>query len=221
MAAGGIGQLDSALRTPLHASGWTNSWPVPWWTIFRRVGSAAGAGFARPAEVSRRKKCFIETVSPARNSVRSNTVAARASGSPPAPVGWLKRHDSMPFCQLLKTNDVSGRPLASGLRAVTNKPLSAMQRTGFGFNARAMRASPCASVAPDHSGWPLQSFTVTCAPSTGLPRSSVVTQTTLFSRPSLKCTPRLVTSTPLRTNIGARLSSSDWPRRSDSISTTW
>ena len=54
-----------------------------------------------------RTKCFIDTVSPARNSVRSKTVCARTSGSLPRPVGTLKRHDSMPFCQLLKTKAVS------------------------------------------------------------------------------------------------------------------
>ena len=88
-------------------------------------------------------------------------------------------------------------------------------------SARATTAMPFASVEPLHSGVPRQSFTVTAAPSTGLPRSSVVTQTRLFSRPSLKWTPRLVTKTPVRTYIGARLSSNAWPSRNDSISTTW
>ncbi len=83
-----------------------------------------------------------------------------------------------------------------------------------------MTASPLASLVPCQSGLPLQSLTTTSAPAAGLPRSSVVTQTTLFSRPCLKWPPRLVTRMPVRTNIGARLSSSDWPRRSDSISTT-
>jgi hypothetical protein len=34
----------------------------------------------------------------------------------PRPVGTWKRHDSMPFCQLLKTNATS---LVAALRAVT------------------------------------------------------------------------------------------------------
>ena len=46
-----------------------------------RDGFSAAVGAARPAEVSKRRKCFIETVSPARNRVRSNTVAARRPGT--------------------------------------------------------------------------------------------------------------------------------------------
>ena len=61
----------------------------------------------------------------------------------------------------------------------------------------------------------------TAAPATGLARSSVVTQTSEFSRPRLKCTPRLVTSTPVRTYIGAVLPSNAAPSRADSTSTTW
>ncbi len=98
----------TALRPPaFHCSGNTNSWPLPSCTIFTRVGRRSAGKAASPREVSTRMKCFIDTVSPARNSVRSNTVEARRSGSAPRPVGTLKRHGSMPFCQLLKTKATS------------------------------------------------------------------------------------------------------------------
>ena len=38
LAAGGIAQVLVALRTPFHASANGYSWPLPWWTIFARVG---------------------------------------------------------------------------------------------------------------------------------------------------------------------------------------
>ena len=84
-----------------------------------------------------------------------------------------------------------------------------------------MRAMPAASVLPFHSGLPMQSFTATRAPATGRPRSSVVTQTRLDERPRLKCTPRLVTSAPVRAYIGALRASKDVPRMRDETSTTW
>ena len=84
-----------------------------------------------------------------------------------------------------------------------------------------MRAMPWASVLPLHIGLPRQSFTATRAPATARPRSSVVTHTRLELRPRLKCTPRFVTSAPLRTYIGARAASSAWPSTRDSTSTTW
>ena len=62
-------------------------------------------------------------------------------------------------------------------------------------------ARPWASVLALARGLPLQSLTCTVAPATGAPLSSVVTQASAFSRPSLKCTPRLVTSTELRTTM--------------------
>ena len=86
---------------------------------------------------------------------------------------------------------------------------------------RGMRASPCASVRPDHSVTPRQSLTATSAPATGCARSSVVTQTRLSLRPRLKCTPIGVTSTPVRTYIGASRSSSARPSTRDDTSTTW
>ena len=104
-------QVVAALRPlPLHCSGMENSWPLPWCTSLTVVGSLAGGTAARPVPISARMKCFIDTVSPARRSVRSNTVAARRSGSAPRPVGTLKRHGSIPFCQLLKTKATSVAP---------------------------------------------------------------------------------------------------------------
>ncbi len=68
-------------------------------------GSVSGAGSARPVATSSRTKCFIDTVSPTRSSVRSNTVwATRPGSAPPSAgdaVGRLKRQDSMPLAQSL------------------------------------------------------------------------------------------------------------------------
>ncbi len=83
-----------------------------------------------------------------------------------------------------------------------------------------MRAKPCASVWPLHTLLPRQSDTCTAAPGTGLPLSSEVTQAPELTGAHLKCTARFVTSTPVRTYIGALRSSSASPRRGDSISTT-
>ena len=82
-------------------------------------------------------------------------------------------------------------------------------------------AKPCLSVRPDHTGSPRQSEICTCAPSTGLPLSSVVTHTSELLALVLKCTPRLVTSTLVRTYMGALRSSRAWPSLADSTSTTW
>ncbi|MNT36146.1 hypothetical protein D3C72_1722110 [compost metagenome] len=64
-----------------------------------------------------------------------------------------------------------------------------------------MRATPWASVVALANSLPRQSDTRTVAPCTGWPLSSVVTQARAFSRPSLKCTPRLVTRAEVRTYI--------------------
>ena len=64
-----------------------------------------------------------------------------------------------------------------------------------------MSTTPCALVVPLATSLPVQSDTRTKAPVTGLPLSSVVTQARALSRPSLKCTPRLVTSAEVRTYI--------------------
>ena len=53
---------------------------------------------------------------------------------------------------------------SAALRAVTKKPLSATQSRWSASSARSMRARPCVSVRPLHSGTPLQSFTTTSAP---------------------------------------------------------
>jgi hypothetical protein len=101
-------QVVTALRPfPLHCNGNTNSWPLPSCTIFTRVGSRSAARGASPREISARMKCFIDTVSPARSKVRSKTVETRISATGSRLVGTLKRHDSMPFCQLLKTKATS------------------------------------------------------------------------------------------------------------------
>ena len=85
-------------------------------------------------------------------------------------------------------------------------------------------AIPCELVVAVASSRPSQVETRTVALATGLPLSSVVTQASAFSRPSLKCTPRLVTRAEVRTNMGcalpARFSSNELPSLSDSISTT-
>ena len=193
---------------------------LPTWVISTSVGRPAASGRARPRSVSSRTKCFIDKVSPARSSVRSNTVCARRSAAVPRAVGTSKRQGSMPRIQRLKTKETS--PPA---RAVTNRPSSVRQAAPLSLasspNPRSMRAMPAASVLPLHSGWPRQSLIATFAPATGRPRASVVTHTRLDERPRLKCTAMPVTSAPVRAYMGARLASSDWPRMRDSISTTW
>ena len=81
------------------------------------------------------------------------------------------------------------------------------------------RARPCASVTPVPSTVPWQSCTATCAPATGLASSSVVTQTSAFSRAHLKCTERLVTSAPAGRTSARRSPSSAAPRRGLASST--
>ena len=75
------------------------------------------AGRPKPLAVSVRSRCFIDTVSPARTSVRSSTVWARSSGWASLLVGTLKRHGSMPRCQSLQVNAMSAAvlPFASAL----------------------------------------------------------------------------------------------------------
>ena len=183
------------------------------------VGKASTLGSASPRSVSSRRKCFIDTVSPTRSNVRSNTVCARRSGVRPWLVAMLKRQDSMPRLQRLKT-----KLRSSDVLAVTNRPSGVVQRApawrGSSSKPRSTRAMPLASVLPFHSGWPRQSLMATRAPATGRPRSSVVTHTRLLLRPRLKCTPRLVTSAPVRAYIGALAASSASPRMRDSTSTT-
>ena len=61
--------------------------------------------------------------------------------------------------------------------------------------------TPLASVVPVATSLPRQSDTRTFALATTWPLSSVVTQASAFSRPSLKCTARLVASAVVRTYI--------------------
>ena len=220
-----MAQLDTALRASGQSSACSCSSPLPTWMSFSRVGRAVRGGSASPVLVCRRTKCFIDTVSPARSSVRSKTVCTRASGSGGAQAGGLagtaKRQGSIPRIQPLKTKAMSTRPWASRWRAVTKRPSSPPHEAARADRAPSTRARPWASVRPCHSRVPAQSCTATSAPATGRARSSVVTQTALPSRPCLKCTPRLVTSTPVRTYIGAACASSACPSRRDSISITW
>ena len=80
------------------------------------AGQASGrSGMPKPREVSLRSRCFIDTVSPARSSVRSNTVWARWSGAGSWLVGTLKRQGSMPRCQSLQVKARSStRPAPPG-----------------------------------------------------------------------------------------------------------
>ncbi len=64
-------------------------------------------------------KCFIDTVSPARSSVRSKTVCARTVRALSVSVGTLKRHDSIPRFQPELTNAMSGPVFGSFTRADT------------------------------------------------------------------------------------------------------
>jgi hypothetical protein len=198
------------------------------------AGQASGrSGMPKPREVSRRSRCFIDTVSPARSKVRSITVWARWSGAGSWLVGTLKRQGSMPRCQWLQVKARSSTRAAlpgAGMlaRALTKYAggwsSPPMQAGGCGDRPLSS-ATPWALVVPRASGLPLQSDTCTAAPATGWPLSSVVTQASAFSRPSLKCTPRLVTRAEVRTTIVRgvpwRSSSSAAPSIGEAISTTW
>src|SRR3989344_1476509 len=93
LAAGGMAKLFSALRPPVAVSrqtmGWVNCWPLPTWVMTRVSGRSFGS--AKPWRVSERSTCFIDTVSPARNKVRSKMVWARSLGRGSLLVGTLKR----------------------------------------------------------------------------------------------------------------------------------
>ncbi len=111
----------SALRPPVavlrQASGWVYCWPLPVWVTISVAGSTAGR--PRPWAVWARSRCFIDTVSPARSSVRSNTVWARSSACASLEVGRLKRQASMPRFQSLQAKVMSSTPWASRARALT------------------------------------------------------------------------------------------------------
>ena len=120
---------------------------------------------AKPCALASRTKCFIDTVSPARSKLRSNTVWAKRSGPLLLAVGRLKRQASMPLFQPLKTKlrsspaltvvlsamgPVLTAVLALGARAVTKSPAVLMQLLLLSSNARSMRTVPLAPVLPFH-----------------------------------------------------------------------
>ena len=170
----------------------------PWWRIVSEVPSAPGATNANPSPVCRRTKSFIDTVSPARTSVRSSTACA-TKGPSQRPVGRLKRHGAMPSPQSVNANARS-----SDVRAVTTysrRSCSPSQagRSSRGGSARGMRAIPDASVRPSQWTRLRQSRTAIAALGTTEASESRVTHTSDDSRPSLTCTERSVTSAPART----------------------
>ncbi|MNU94782.1 hypothetical protein D3C71_847710 [compost metagenome] len=116
-----MAKLFSALRPPVavsrQATGWVNCWPLPTWVMTRVSGRSLGS--AKPWRVSERSTCFIDTVSPARNKVRSKMVWARSLGRGSLLVGTLKRQGSMPRCQSLQVKAMSSTPPSSLWRALT------------------------------------------------------------------------------------------------------
>jgi hypothetical protein len=83
-------------------------------------GSAPASTIASPVSSSRRACVFIDSVWPARSSVRSITVwnSSREAVAPPPEEFRLKRQASMPSCQVDHTKAMSARPWASALRAL-------------------------------------------------------------------------------------------------------
>ncbi|MNQ93586.1 hypothetical protein D3C85_1090620 [compost metagenome] len=79
--------------------------------------SGIDAGSAKPCAVSLRSRCFIDTVSPRRSSVRSKMVCARTVCFGLMSVGTLKRHVSMPRFQFDITKAMSALPRAFGWSA--------------------------------------------------------------------------------------------------------
>ena len=102
----------SALRPPLavlrQVSGWVYSCPLP--TCVMTSVPGFDLGRPKPALVSLRRMCFIDTVSPARSRVRSNTEWARTLGRSSRLVGTLKRQGSMPRCHDDQVKAMSGAP---------------------------------------------------------------------------------------------------------------
>ena len=209
MAAGGIAKVFSALWPPVgvlrHVTGCVYCWPLPVCVSTSVSGNLGGR--PKPALVCVRRMCFIDTVSPARSSVRSKIVWAMASGSGCRLVGTLKRHGSMPRCQSLHVKARSSTPFSSFARALTKyapppySPSSLSEQVGASGETPLSVAMPFASVVPLATSLPSQPDTRTVAPATTLPLSRLVTQAMAFSRPSLKCTARLVASALVRTYI--------------------
>ena len=171
------------------------------------------------------------TVSPARSRLRSKMVWAM-TGPAPYSAGSLKRQASMPSSQLECTKLMSS-PVSAVMKSPSPSRRSAPSwevSTSGSSNAHAglsvemdssasMRAMPSASVRPFQRIFPSQSITATSAPAAGSAWSRVVTHTREDSRPCLKCTDRLVTSTAAGTYMGFGASSSALPRMALSIST--
>ncbi len=128
--------------------------------VGQRCRRRAAPGRAR----SRRARSASSTPSRRRAAACGRTPCGRGGrASVPPAVGRLKRQGSMPRFQWLKTKDRS-----SPSRAVTKWPSRLRQRSPKSSSKpRSMRAMPCASVLPLHSGRPRQSLTATRAPATG------------------------------------------------------
>ena len=212
LAVAGCSISTLALRVPFQASGSSISSPLPRARRWRdrqrlcRRGSPAGGRLAAHEMLHRNGFAGAQ-----QRAVEHRLGTQLGLG--PLAHRCAKRQGSMPFCQLLNT-----KAMSSLARAVTKKPgigrHSHLPRPAPAPPGDAVRiglACPQAPAAAVVHGHP--------APATGAPRSSEVTHTSAFSRPIFTCTPRLVASTAVRTNIGA-LSSSASPRRRDSISTT-
>ena len=86
------------------------------WLITKVVGCVSAK--PKPLPVWLRNRCFMDTVSPARNRVRSNTVWANSSRWALLLVGTLKRQGSMPRFQSLQVKAMSCTP-ALVARALT------------------------------------------------------------------------------------------------------
>src|SRR6202049_1011933 len=114
-------------------------------------------------------------------------------------MGTLKRHGLLPSPQWERAyaSPLPKRATTKNSRRSRHAPQAAMfSRLG---NSTLTRAIPEASLEPCQYLWPEQSCTSTRAFFTGLPSDSRVTHTSEDSRPSLKCTLKLVTSVAART----------------------
>ena len=199
-AVPGQRQLDLLAAALVHDDG----------AIGQRLGVEVRRAGGRPL----RTKCFIERFRRAQQRAVEHRVGTQLGlGSAGHRMGETPGLDA-----LLPAAEHEGHVIAGARR---DEEAGVGLALAFSTSACATLAMPFASVLPAHRRRPRQSFTATSAPATGAPRSSEVTHTSAFSRPIFTCTPRLVASTAVRTNIGAFLSSSASPRRRDSISTTW
>ena len=179
----------------------------------RRAGStSAGRPLRRRdrrrsrAGVWRRSTCFMCTVSPARNSVRSNTVCDDGAAVARRTSGSWKRQGSMPSSQLECT-----KVRSSPLRAVTKRPSSRLsarsaavvevgrpwssgRRSRAAPGRPAMGARPCASVRPLQSAARAVVDGRRARRPPAARRRASSPRPAIARRPHLKCTERLVTS---------------------------